>query len=205
MEETNKISEMENIVETNEFLINFIKELPLEAKLKLKVTLLHEQTSANLNMPNIIGVYSNKGNRTTSIKFEDGRIVSVTCDEEDMFDIEKGIAMALAKAAFGSKVLQFCLSNYEKHSTRALSKEAKEKRKVKAMVKKAKAEAVEKAEESKKKTKKRTKKASTGTKKKTKKPNPKLKKALEEFGRDLEEVNLSDSKAIKVLEKVVIE
>ncbi len=88
------------------------------------------------NNMKIIGVYSNEKKGRTTIKFDNGRVVSVQCDEEDKFDVHKGIAMALAKAAFGSKVLQECLSSYSKQKTGKENKKAKKARKAKAKAKK---------------------------------------------------------------------
>lgn len=88
------------------------------------------------NNMKITGVYSNEKKGRTTIKFDDGRVVSVQCDEEDKFDAHKGIAMALAKAAFGSKVLQECLSSYSKQKSGKENKKAKKARKAKAKAKK---------------------------------------------------------------------
>ena len=83
----------------------------------------------------IIGIYSNEKKGRTTIKFADGRVVSVQCDKEDKFDAHKGIAMALAKAAFGSKVLQECLSSYSEQKSGEENKKAKKARKEKAFAK----------------------------------------------------------------------
>lgn len=93
------------------------------------------------NNMKITGVYSNKKKGRTTIKFADGRVVSVQCDKEDKFDAHKGIAMALAKAAFGSKVLQECLSSYSEQKSGEENKKAKKARKEKAEAKKEKAKA----------------------------------------------------------------
>lgn len=61
----------------------------------------------------VIGIFVNKGNGVTTIKFKSGRTVSVKYDGIGEFDVHKGIAMALAKAAFGSKILQSCLLSYQ--------------------------------------------------------------------------------------------
>ena len=87
------------------------------------------------NNMKITGVYSNKKKGRTTIKFADGRVVSVQCDKEDKFDAHKGIAMALAKAAFGSKVLQECLSSYSEQKSGEENKKAKKARKEKAKAK----------------------------------------------------------------------
>lgn len=87
------------------------------------------------NNMKITGVYSNKKKGKTTIKFADGRVVSVQCDKEDKFDAHKGIAMALAKAAFGSKVLQECLSSYSEQKSGEENKKAKKARKEKALAK----------------------------------------------------------------------
>lgn len=88
------------------------------------------------NNMKITGVYSNKKKGRTTIKFADGHVVSVQCDKEDKFDAHKGIAMALAKAAFGSKVLQECLSSYSEQKSGEENKKAKKARKEKAEAKK---------------------------------------------------------------------
>lgn len=87
------------------------------------------------NNMKIVGVYSNEKKGRTTIKFADGRVVSVQCDKEDKFDAHKGIAMALAKAAFGSKVLQECLSSYSEQKSGEENKKAKKARKEKAEAK----------------------------------------------------------------------
>ena len=87
------------------------------------------------NNMKIVGVYSNEKKGRTTIKFADGRVVSVQCDKEDKFDVHKGIAMALAKAAFGSKVLQECLSSYSEQKSGEENKKAKKARKEKAKAK----------------------------------------------------------------------
>ena len=87
------------------------------------------------NNMKIVGVYSNEKKGRTTIKFADGRVVSVQCDKEDKFDAHKGIAMALAKAAFGSKVLQECLSSYNEQKSGEENKKAKKARKEKAKAK----------------------------------------------------------------------
>lgn len=107
--------------------------------LKNRVNNLYNQEEEN-NMK-IVGVYSNEKKGRTTIKFADGRIVSVQCDKEDKFDTHKGIAMALAKAAFGSKVLQECLSSYSEQKSGEENKKAKKARKEKAEAKKEKEKA----------------------------------------------------------------
>ena len=107
--------------------------------LKNRANNLYNQEEEN-NMK-IVGVYSNEKKGRTTIKFADGRIVSVQCDEEDKFDTHKGIAMALAKAAFGSKVLQECLSSYSEQKSGEENKKAKKARKEKAEAKKEKEKA----------------------------------------------------------------
>lgn len=101
--------------------------------LKNRVNNLYNQEEEN-NMK-IVGVYSNEKKGRTTIKFADGRVVSVQCDKEDKFDAHKGIAMALAKAAFGSKVLQECLSSYSEQKSGEENKKAKKARKEKALAK----------------------------------------------------------------------
>lgn len=101
--------------------------------LKNRVNNLYNQEEEN-NMK-ITGVYSNTKKGRTTIKFADGRVVSVQCDKEDKFDVHKGIAMALAKAAFGSKVLQECLSSYSEQKSGEENKKAKKARKEKAKAK----------------------------------------------------------------------
>lgn len=107
--------------------------------LKNRVNNLYNQEEEN-NMK-IVGVYSNEKKGRTTIKFADGRVVSVQCDKEDKFNAHKGIAMALAKAAFGSKVLQECLSSYSEQKSGEENKKAKKARKEKAEAKKEKEKA----------------------------------------------------------------
>ena len=107
--------------------------VPDNKALKNRVDNLYNQEEEN-NMK-IVGVYSNEKKGITTIKFADGRVVSVQCDKEDKFDAHKGIAMALAKAAFGSKVLQECLSSYSEQKSGEENKKAKKARKEKALAK----------------------------------------------------------------------
>lgn len=62
------------------------------------------------NIGKVKAVYSNEAKKTTTIIWQDGSTSQATCEKGDKFDVEKGIAMAIAKKAIGSKELQKALA-----------------------------------------------------------------------------------------------
>lgn len=57
---------------------------------------------AHILTPKIKGIYANENNRTLVIKWETDEVTKVTCDEEDTFDLENGLARAIAKYVLGN-------------------------------------------------------------------------------------------------------
>lgn len=51
----------------------------------------------------IDSVYVNETKKTTTVKFVDGSIQTVTCHAEDVFDPVVGVAIAVSSFVFGSK------------------------------------------------------------------------------------------------------
>lgn len=61
-----------------------------------------DRVMAHIFTPNIKGIYANENNRTLVIKWETEEVTKVTCDEEDTFDLENGLARAIAKYVLGN-------------------------------------------------------------------------------------------------------
>ena len=61
-----------------------------------------DRVMAHILTPKIKGIYANENNRTLVIKWETGEVTKVTCDEEDTFDLENGLARAIAKYVLGN-------------------------------------------------------------------------------------------------------
>jgi len=57
---------------------------------------------AGILTPRVENIYANEEKRTIVIKWVDGSTTKVTCDPKDTWDIEKGIAIAVAKKALGN-------------------------------------------------------------------------------------------------------
>ena len=51
----------------------------------------------------IDAVYINETKKTTTVKFADGTVQTVTCHENDVFDPVIGVAIAVSSYVFGSK------------------------------------------------------------------------------------------------------
>lgn len=61
-----------------------------------------DRVMAHIFTPKIKGIYANENNRTLVIKWETDEVTKVTCDEEDTFDLENGLARAIAKYVLGN-------------------------------------------------------------------------------------------------------
>lgn len=61
-----------------------------------------DRVNAHIFTPKIRGIYANENNRTLVIKWETDEVTKVTCDEEDTFDLENGLARAIAKYVLGN-------------------------------------------------------------------------------------------------------
>lgn len=61
-----------------------------------------DRVMAHIFTPKIKGIYANENNRTLVIKWETDEVTKVTCDEEDTFDLETGLARAIAKYVLGN-------------------------------------------------------------------------------------------------------
>lgn len=61
-----------------------------------------DRVNAHIFTPKIKGIYANETNRTLVIKWETDEVTKVTCDEEDTFDLENGLARAIAKYVLGN-------------------------------------------------------------------------------------------------------
>lgn len=55
------------------------------------------------DLPKIAQVYFNKTKGTTTVKWVDGTITTVTCDKEDTFDLHTGISLCITKKILGNK------------------------------------------------------------------------------------------------------
>jgi len=66
---------------------------------------------AGILTPKIENIYANKEKRTIVIKWQDNTSTKVTCNEKDTWDIEKGIAMAVAKKALGNNWNAYTILN----------------------------------------------------------------------------------------------
>lgn len=55
------------------------------------------------DLPNIAQVYFNKTKGTTTVKWVDDTITTVTCDKEDTFDLHTGISLCITKKILGNK------------------------------------------------------------------------------------------------------
>ena len=66
------------------------------------VTLDNRRVMSHILTPKIKGIYANENNRTLVIKWETDEVTKVTCDEEDTFDLENGLARAIAKYVLGN-------------------------------------------------------------------------------------------------------
>ena len=62
----------------------------------------NDRVMAHILTPKIKGIYANENNRTLVIKWETDEVTKVTCDEEDTFDLENGLARAIAKYVLGN-------------------------------------------------------------------------------------------------------
>ena len=51
----------------------------------------------------IDSVYINESKKTTTVKFADGSVQTVTCHPDDVFDPVVGVAIAVSSFVFGSK------------------------------------------------------------------------------------------------------
>lgn len=61
-----------------------------------------DRVMAHILTPKIKGIYANENNRTLVIKWETDEVTKVTCDEEDTFDLENGLARAITKYVLGN-------------------------------------------------------------------------------------------------------
>jgi hypothetical protein len=61
-----------------------------------------KRREAGILTPKIESIYANKEKGTIVIKWQDNTYTKVTCDPKDTWDIEKGIAMAIAKKSLGN-------------------------------------------------------------------------------------------------------
>ena len=61
-----------------------------------------DRVMAHIFTPKIKGIYANENNRTLVIKWETDEVTKVTCNEEDTFDLENGLARAIAKYVLGN-------------------------------------------------------------------------------------------------------
>lgn len=55
------------------------------------------------DLPKIAQVYFNKTKGTTTVKWVDNTITTVTCDKEDTFDLHTGISLCITKKILGNK------------------------------------------------------------------------------------------------------
>lgn len=62
----------------------------------------YDRVMTHIFTPKIKGIYANENNRTLVIKWETDEVTKVTCDEEDTFDLENGLARAIAKYVLGN-------------------------------------------------------------------------------------------------------
>ena len=86
-------------VETSQ---NKIKDYPIYCSNYDNVLLDDDRVMAHIFTPKIKGIYANENNRTLVIKWETDEVTKVTCDEEDTFDLENGLARAIAKYVLGN-------------------------------------------------------------------------------------------------------
>lgn len=70
-----------------------------------------KRREAGILTPKIENIYANKEKRTIVIKWQDNTSTKVTCNEKDTWDIEKGIAMAVAKKALGNNYNAYTILN----------------------------------------------------------------------------------------------
>lgn len=67
----------------------------------------------------IDSVYVNEAKKTTTVKFSDGSVQTVTCHADDTFDPIVGVAVAVSSFVFGSK------KNFHEVVARKLKKSSK--------------------------------------------------------------------------------
>lgn len=70
----------------------------------------------------IDSVYVNETKKTTTVKFVDGSIQTVTCHKDDVFDPVVGVAIAVSSFVFGTK------KNFHEVVSRKLRKSDKSKK-----------------------------------------------------------------------------
>lgn len=85
----------------NEVLKQFKKDAEeLKSKGVLKVT---KKKKLKVNGWEVTGVYPNEEKRILVVKFGDGEVVRLACHKEDVWDINIGVALAMAYKMCGSK------------------------------------------------------------------------------------------------------
>ena len=87
------------VVETSQ---NKINGNPIYYSYNDNVLLDDDRVMAHIFTPKIKGIYANENNRTLVIKWETDEVTKVTCDEKDTFDLENGLARAIAKYVLGN-------------------------------------------------------------------------------------------------------
>lgn len=86
---------------------------------------------AGILTPKIENIYANKEKGTIVIKWQDNTSTKVTCDPKDTWDIEKGIAMAVAKKALGNNYNAYTILHKYIDSVKYTGSSTKEKKLVK--------------------------------------------------------------------------
>lgn len=81
---------------------NKINNCPIYVNLDDSVLVENDRVNAHIFTPKIKGIYANENNHTLVIKWETDEVTKVTCDEEDTFDLETGLARAIAKYVLGN-------------------------------------------------------------------------------------------------------
>lgn len=82
-----------------------------------------DRVMAHIFTPKVKGIYANENNRTLVIKWETDEVTKVTCDEEDTFDLETGLARAIAKYVLGNNYNAGTLFNKYLKSIKLTKKE----------------------------------------------------------------------------------
>ena len=83
----------------------------------------NDRVMAHIFTPKIKGIYANENNRTLVIRWETDEVTKVTCDEEDTFDLETGLARAIAKYVLGNNYNAGTLFNKYLKSIKLAKKE----------------------------------------------------------------------------------
>lgn len=83
----------------------------------------NDRVMAHIFTPKVKGIYANENNRTLVIRWETDEVTKVTCDEEDTFDLETGLARAIAKYVLGNNYNAGTLFNKYLKSIKLAKKE----------------------------------------------------------------------------------